>query len=149
MDISDPTGTQNSYDFGGIMTSGFDQIEILKGSQSAIYGSEAIGGVINFKTNNSKTIGNNTETNITLGSNNTVTANIKLTQVEDSGSYALSINNMATEGYSAKSDNDETDPYSKTEVRLVIDRNINEQLTLGATALYSEEEIDYLSLIHI
>ena len=52
VDISDPTGTQNSYDFGGIMTSGFDQIEILKGSQSAIYGSEAIGGVINFKTNN-------------------------------------------------------------------------------------------------
>ena len=37
VDISDPTGTQNSYDFGGIMTSGFDQIEILKGSQSAIY----------------------------------------------------------------------------------------------------------------
>ena len=137
------------------MTSGFDQIEILKGSQSAIYGSEAIGGVINFKTNNSKTIGTNTETNITLGSNNTVTANIKLTQVEDRCSYALSINNMTTEGYSAKSDNDETDPYSKTEVRLVIDRNINEQLTLGATALYSEEEIDYdgfnheLSLIHI
>ena len=148
VDISDPTGTQNSYDFGGIMTSGFDQIEILKGSQSAIYGSEAIGGVINFKTNNSKTIGNNTETNITLGSNNTVTANIKLTQVEDSGSYALSINNMTTEGYSAKSDNDETDPYSKTEVRLVIDRNINEQLTLGATALYSEEEIDYDGFNH-
>ena len=38
VDISDPTGTQNSYDFSGIMTSGFDQIEILKGSQSAIYG---------------------------------------------------------------------------------------------------------------
>ena len=69
-----------------------------------------------------------------MGSNNTVTANIKLTQVEDRGSYALSINNMTTEGYSAKSDNDETDPYSKTEVRLVMDRNISEQLTLGATA---------------
>ena len=56
--------------------------------------------------------------------------------------------NMSTEGYSAKSDNDETDPYSKTEVRLVIDRNINEQLTLGATALYSDEEIDYDGFTH-
>ena len=47
-----------------------------------------------------------------------------------------------------KSDNDETDPYSKTEIRFVMDRNINEQLTLGATALYSEEEIDYDGLNH-
>ena len=114
VDISDPTGTQNSYDFGGIMPSGFDQIEILKGSQSAIYGSEAIGGVINFKTSTSNTIGEKTETNVTLGSNKTLAANFKYTQTEELGSYALSISNIFTDGFSAKSDNGEADPYSKT-----------------------------------
>ena len=83
VDVSDPTGTQNSYDFGGIMPSGFDQIEILKGSQSAIYGSEAIGGVINFKTSTSETIGKKTETNVTLGSNNTLAANFKYSQTSE------------------------------------------------------------------
>ena len=148
VDISDPTGTQNSYDFGGIMTSGFDQIEILKGSQSAIYGSEAIGGVINFKTNISNTIGKKTDTNVIVGSNNTLAANFKYTQTLEHGSHALSISNMSTDGFSAKSDNDEADPYSKTEIRFVIDQNINEQLILGATALYSDEEIDYDGFTH-
>lgn len=143
VDVSDPTGTQNSYDFGGIMPSGFDQIEILKGSQSAIYGSEAIGGVINFKTSTSEAIGKKTDTNVTLGSNNTLSANFKYSQTQELGSYALSISNMSTDGFSAKSDNDEADPYSKTEIRFVLDQNINEQLILGATALYSDEEIDY------
>ena len=148
VDVSDPTGTQNSYDFGGIMPSGFDQIEILKGSQSAIYGSEAIGGVINFKTSTSETIGKKTETNVTLGSNNTLAANFKYSQTQELGSYALSISNMSTDGFSAKSDNDEADPYSKTEFRFVLDQNINEQLILGATALYSEENIDYDGFTH-
>jgi vitamin B12 transporter len=143
VDVSDPTGTQNSYDFGGVIPFGFDQIEILKGSQSAIYGSEAIGGVLNFKTNTSNTLGKKTDTNLTVGSNNTLAANFKYTQIQDSGSYALSINNTSTEGYSAKSDNEEADPYSKTEIRFVVDQNISDQLTLGATALYSDEEIDY------
>lgn len=148
VDVSDPTGTQNSYDFGGIMPSGFDQIEILKGSQSAIYGSEAIGGVINFKTSTSETIGKKTETNVTLGSNNTLAANFKYSQTQELGSYALSISNMSTDGFSAKSDNDEADPYSKTEFRFVLDQNINEQLILGATALYSDENIDYDGFTH-
>ncbi len=143
VDVSDPTGTQNSYDFGGIMPSGFDQIEILKGSQSAIYGSEAIGGVINFKTSTSEAIGKKTDTNVTLGSNNTLSANFKYSQTQELGSYALSMSNMSTDGFSAKSDNDEADPYSKTEIRFVLDQNINEQLILGATALYSDEEIGY------
>ena len=148
VDVSDPTGTQNSYDFGGIMPSGFDQIEILKGSQSAIYGSEAIGGVINFKTSTSETIGKKTDTNVTLGSNNTLAANFKYSQTQELGSYALSISNMSTDGFSAKSDNDEADPYSKTEFRFVLDQNINEQLILGATALYSDEKIDYDGFTH-
>ena len=148
VDISDPTGTQNSYDFGGIMPSGFDQIEILKGSQSAIYGSEAIGGVINFKTSTSNTIGEKTETNVTLGSNKTLAANFKYTQTEELGSYALSISNIFTDGFSAKSDNGEADPYSKTEIKFVLDQNINEQLIVGATALYSDEEIDYDGFTH-
>ena len=148
VDVSDPTGTQNSYDFGGVIPFGFDQIEILKGSQSAIYGSDAIGGVLNFKTNTSNTLGKKTDTNLTVGSNNTLAANFKYTQIQDNGSYALSINNISTDGYSAKSDNEEADPYSKTEIRFVVDQNISDQLTLGATALYSDEEIDYDGFDH-
>ncbi|MGD9238197.1 MAG: TonB-dependent receptor, partial [Desulfobacterales bacterium] len=39
-----------AYDFGSLLTENFERIEIVRGPQSALYGSDAIGGVINFIT---------------------------------------------------------------------------------------------------
>ena len=50
IDVSDPSGTQNQFDFGGLTGGGLGRIEVLKGSQSALYGSEAVGGLIDITT---------------------------------------------------------------------------------------------------
>jgi vitamin B12 transporter len=39
-----------AFDFGSLLTENFERIEIVRGPQSALYGSDAIGGVINFIT---------------------------------------------------------------------------------------------------
>ncbi len=38
------------FNFGSLLTENFERIEIVRGPQSALYGSDAIGGVINFIT---------------------------------------------------------------------------------------------------
>jgi vitamin B12 transporter len=48
--VNDPSGPQRGFDFGLLSVDGIQQIEVLRGPQSTLYGSDAMGGVINIVT---------------------------------------------------------------------------------------------------
>jgi vitamin B12 transporter len=50
IDMSDPSSPNASFDFGQFLTPDIDRVEVLRGPQSGLYGSDAIGGVINVIT---------------------------------------------------------------------------------------------------
>ena len=50
IDVSDPSNPTGAFDFGPFLTQDIQKIEVLRGPQSGLYGSDAIGGVINVIT---------------------------------------------------------------------------------------------------
>lgn len=48
--LNDPSSPGGGFDFGNLLTGNIDRIEVVRGAQSVLWGSQAIGGVVNMIT---------------------------------------------------------------------------------------------------
>ncbi|WP_112312205.1 TonB-dependent receptor [Pseudogemmobacter bohemicus] len=92
IDVSDPSNTQHFFDFGGTTTAGVSRIEVLRGSQSALYGSEAVAGVIDITSWRPEADGVSGEAALEGGTDQTWAGTLSLGFRDARSAFAISAN---------------------------------------------------------
>ncbi|MBP6430386.1 MAG: TonB-dependent receptor [Ferruginibacter sp.] len=116
--VYDASGIGGNFDLRNMAIDNVERIEILKGSQSTLYGSDAIAGVINIitKKGGNKIVGVNGLAS--YGSNNTFRGNIGVNGAKDKVDYNINYSNTTTKGINETiSTNGDKDGYKQNSVQ--------------------------------
>ena len=96
--IGDPTQTDGSVDFGNLSAVDIERIEVLRGPQSALYGSDAMGGVINIITRKGGKTPHRSVT-VEAGSYGTISTRATMSGGDDVWTYSLGVNALHADGF--------------------------------------------------
>ncbi len=140
VDIADPTSPQPYYNFAYLPSFALNRIEVAKGNQSTLYGSEAVAGVINMQSYFDKeTQGAFGTFGIMGGSYNTVNPYFKGGYNGERAGISLYGDYFHTSGISAADEdlgNDEKDGYKSGTFGFNSWLEINDYLSLEAGGQY-------------
>ena len=102
--VSDPSGTGGAFDIRMFPLEQVERIEILKGAQSTLYGSDAIAGVINIITKKATSRPAQGYGGLAAGSYNTFKADACIYGSAEGSSYNIGFTHYKTDGFSEATD---------------------------------------------
>ena len=112
--VSSPLGNGSAFDLRMFSIDQIDHIEILKGGQSTIYGSDAVSGVINIITKKGAKGGNSVYGVGSIGSYETYKGTVGISSQVDNFSYNVAYTQAKTDGISeAAMPANATSPFEK------------------------------------
>ncbi|MEH6695275.1 MAG: TonB-dependent receptor [Hyphomonas sp.] len=143
--INDPSGTGGGYNFAYLDTENIERIEVLKGPQSTLWGSDAIGGVVSIITKRPET-GLGGSAFGEYGSFNTFRGGASISGADETGDFRLAATGMTTDGISKADEangNTEDDGYDSTTLSARGGLNLPSKIRLDGTLLYSDATSEY------
>lgn len=144
VELNSPSSFNGGFDFAHLNLDNIERIEVLRGPQSTLYGSQAMGGVINIIT---KKGGDKLSGYLTAegGSHYTAKETAGISGGYKRAHYALNVSRQDTKGISAanrKNGNTETDPYQNTTVSTRLGIAPLDNLDFDLSLRYSRSRTD-------
>lgn len=145
--VYDVSGISGAFDLNFISIDQVERVEILKGSQSTLYGSDAIAGVINIITKKGgvKKIG--VTADLAGGTYGTFKGSIGINGTVSKTGYNVQYTKLHSKGFSSAYDevgnmNFDNDGFDENVVRANINQKITDNLTLHLNSQYSNYKAD-------
>jgi vitamin B12 transporter len=145
VEVNMPSDPGNTFDFGNLPVDNIERIEILRGPQGTLYGSDALSGVINIiskKGSGKPQFFLSTEG----GSYNTYKGLAGLNGSYDFINYSLTLSRFRTDGFSSASEkagNTERDGSSNYNLASIVGANITENLDINFIFRFTKADVDY------
>ncbi len=146
IDISDPTSTQVQTSYQYLLSDQLAGIELLKGSQSTLYGSDAIAGVIALDTLGAIEDGVRHKIGIEGGSFGTVRGHYGFEAANDMSKIAINAVGIHTDGISAAdaiNGNTEADAYDNFTADANFEHRFSENFSVFGSGLFIKGRAEY------
>lgn len=143
--VNDPSSPGAGFNFANLDPNDIERIELLRGPQSTLYGSQAIGGVVNIITKRA-TEPFSVSAFVEAGSFNTLRAGGTVSGREGETDYLLSLSRIQTNGISKADENQgniEEDGYNNYTVNGNVGSNLTEVLRAEGSLRYSESRNEF------
>ncbi len=146
--VSDPSMINNEFDLNLFSLDNVDRIEVCKGAQSTLYGSDAIAGVINIITVDKNIAGPlKVKSTLSGGSFGTVKGNVQVSGKAGSLVYSARYAALRTDGFSAAYDSTgiksyDRDGYKGNVANAQLLWQLTPQLSLKTFAMLSNYKAD-------
>lgn len=141
--VSDPTGTTVSFDWGGLTPAGIARIEVLRGSQSALWGGAAVGGVVNITTRGALEDGTHQTVAVEAGSYGTGKLTYGLTHKSGGTELAFTASALRTDGFSAADGGAEDDGARANRLSFSLRHQVSDTLAVGGALFVNDLTQDF------
>ena len=144
IDISDPSSTQTSFNWNNVLGGGIGRVEVVRGSQSALYGSEAVAGVIALTAADApEEPGRSGTVALEFGSYETRRATLTYGLAGERAGFAVTASRVRTEGFSAFDDGSDKDGFAGGQYSFDTYYDLTDDLRVGLTGFSFNSEFDF------
>lgn len=134
--LNDPSSTQGGFNFGNLLIGDTARIEVLRGAQSTLWGSQAIGGVVNIVTAE-PTEALQGSLDAEAGARGTTYFRGGVGGANERLSWRLAASRYDTDGFSAFAEGTEDDGYTNTGLSGRLNVKVTDAVSLDLRSVWS------------